>query len=72
MGQQREEQGAEHTALGNPPCSRADYGPKFTQRNDHTVAFASGLRVAMHVPGKERTNTWSLSVDAVTLQLVYY
>ena len=33
---------------------------------------ASGLRVAMHVRGKERTNSWSLSVHATTLQLVYH
>ena len=31
---------------------------------------ASGLRVVMHVHGKERTNSWSLSVHAITLQFL--
>ena len=33
---------------------------------------APGLRVTMHVRGKESTNSWSLSVHAITLQLVYH
>ena len=33
---------------------------------------SQGLRVAMHVSGKERTNIWSLSVHAISLLFVYY
>ena len=44
-----------------------------TQREDHAVVnlYGSagwGLRQDMHVRGEERTNHWSLSVHAITLQ----
>ena len=49
----------------------ATQGPRFDVVVN-VYGSAPGLRVAMHVCGKEGTNSWSLSVHAITLQLVYH